>query len=98
MDMDELMNMKLVDVLERFCIVYSPECDYYYGITEWDDALQMLIEYKLDDEYCFAADSLIPMDYGVESGEEVLSIDDLRHILDYLGIEKKETNEDDIDD
>lgn len=89
MKIDDLYNMKVIDLLEEFCLVYSPECGYNYGITRWDDAKLMWDEYQLKDEYCFNADSLIPIDYGFDSGEPVLEENDLRKILDYLGIQKK---------
>lgn len=87
---DELWNMPLKEVLDKYCVVYSPECGYYYGITTWDEALQMEEEYDLEDEYCFAADYLIPIEYGVEDGEEILNLKYLNQIMARLGIAKKE--------
>ena len=92
---DDLWDVPLRDIMNEYCIVYSPECGYYYGVTTWDEALQMEEEYDLEDEYCFAADYLIPMEYGVEDGEKVLDIKDLRKILDYLGINKIGEDKDD---
>lgn len=89
MDIDDLMNMTIEEVLDTYCVVYSPECGYYYGITTWDEANQMWDEFELEDEYCFSPDFLIPIDYGFDRGEKVLDADDLRRILDYLGLEKK---------
>ena len=89
MDISDLYNMPLRNVLTDYCIVYSPECDYYYGVTKWDDALQMETEFDLEDEYCFAADSLIPLHYGIEDGVPILTHIDLRRQLDYLGIKRR---------
>ena len=89
MDISDLYNMPLRNVLTDYCIVYSPECDYYYGVTKWDDALQMETEFDLEDEYCFAADSLIPFHYGIEDGVPILTHIDLRRQLDYLGIKRR---------
>ena len=91
MMIDDILEMPLKDVLNEFCLVYSPECDYHYGIARWDDAGQMFEEFDLEDKYCFDGDSLIPMDYGVDAGEEILDIDDLRCIMDKLGIPLKES-------
>lgn len=33
----ELLDMKLCDILDEFCFVYSPECGYLYGVSRWDD-------------------------------------------------------------
>ena len=90
MKIDDLMKMTVGEVLTEFCVVYSPECDHYYGIARWDDAAQMFDEYDLEDEYCFDGDELIPLDYGFFEGEEVLDLEKLRYILDYLGVEKND--------
>ena len=90
MKIDELMKMTVEDVLNEFCLVYSPECDYHYGIARWDDANQIYEEFDLEDQYCFSGDSLIPLDYGFDYGEDVLSINDLHVIMAKLGIAKKQ--------
>ena len=88
---DDLMHMTVEDLLDEFCILYSPECDYNYGIGRWDDASQIYEEFDLEEESCFSGDSLIPLDYGFDGGEEVLNIDDLRCIMSKLGIAKKQS-------
>jgi len=87
---DDLMEMTVKDLLNEFCLVYSPECGYNYGIAKWDDANEIYEEFDLEDEYCFCGDSLIPLDYGFDSGEEVLDLEDLKCIMDKLGIQKKQ--------
>ena len=94
MKVDDLYDITVGELLDEFCVVYSPECGYYYGITRWDDAKLMWDEYKLKDEYCFVPDSLIPLDYGFDGGEPILEEKDLRRILNYLGIEKKDSDDD----
>lgn len=89
MKVSDLYDMKVIDLLEEFCVVYSPECGHHYGITRWDDAREMRELYDLEDEYCFDADSLIPYDYGFDGEEDVLEESDLIRILDALNIEKK---------
>ena len=81
MKIDELMQMKVADLLEEFCVVYSPECGYNYGIARWDDANEIHEEFDLEDEYCFSGDSLIPLDYGFDCGEDVLELKDLKCIM-----------------
>lgn len=90
MKIDELMQMKVADLLEEFCVVYSPECGYNYGIARWDDANEIHEEFDLEDEYCFSGDSLIPLDYGFDCGEDVLELKDLKCIMNKLGIRKKQ--------
>lgn len=86
MMIDELFDMKVKDLLEEFCLVYSPECGCNYGITKWEDAEKIYEKFDLKDEYCFNADPLIPIDYGFDSGEEVLTLETLEEIMDKLGI------------
>lgn len=91
MKIDNILDMSIRDVLNKYCVVYSPECGYYYGITEWEDAEQIYGEFDLEEEYCFCDDSLIPFDYGFDCGEDILSIDDLRIVMAKLGITKKQS-------
>ena len=91
MKVDDLWNKTVKEVLEEYCILYSPECDYNYGICRWDDANAMYEEYDLEDQYCFSGDSLIPLDYGFDDGEEILEKEDLKCILSKLGMRLKES-------
>lgn len=91
MMIDDLMKMTVEEVLDKFCIAFSPECDYNYGIAQWDDVNAIWEEYDLEDQYCFSGDSLIPLDYGFDCGEEVLTLKDLKCIMDRLGIIKKQS-------
>lgn len=86
---NELLDMKLRDVLDEFCFVYSPECGYLYGVSRWDDVASMWDEYDLEDEYCFEGEDIIAWPMEVDFDAEVLEVERLRNVLDYLGIEKK---------
>lgn len=90
MKIDDLMDLTVRELLDEYCITYSPECDYNYGIARWGDVAQIYDEFDLEDHYCFSGDSLIPLDYCFDSGEEVLTLDDLRCLMDKLGIIKKQ--------
>mgnify|MGYP006896772607 CR=1 FL=1 len=85
----ELLDMKLRDVLDEFCIVFSPECDWFYGIGRWDDVSAMYDEYDLEDEVCFDGDFLIQYALDIDEEADVLDLDHMRRILDCIGIEKK---------
>lgn len=91
MKISDLMEMKVIDVLNEYCILYSPECDYNYGIGRWEDANQIYEEFDLEEQYCFEGDYLIPLDYGFDSEEEVLDLKDLKVIMCKLGIAKKQS-------
>lgn len=90
MKIDDLLEMTVAEVLENFCITYSPECDYNYGIAKWHDVNQIWEEFDLEEQYCFEGDYLIPIDYGFDMGEDVLELKDLKQIMAKLGIAKKE--------
>lgn len=91
MQVEDLYGITVLELLSEYCIVYSPECDYNYGITRWEDAEKIWKKFDLHDQYCFDADSLIPMDYNFEDGEPILNINDLECIMDRLGIVKKQS-------
>lgn len=90
MKIKDLLDMKFGDVLDEFCILFSPECDWFYGIGRFDDAIAMWDEYKLDEELCFDTDYLLQYGMEIDFEDEVLDLDHMRHILDHLGIEKRE--------
>ena len=90
---EDLLDMTLREVLDEFCFVYSPECGYLYGITRWDDAYQMWEEYDLKDEYCFDSESIMAWPMEVDLENDILTLEGLRRVLDYLGIEKKKEEE-----
>lgn len=85
----DLLDMKLGDVLDEFCVVFSPECDWFYGIGRWDDVNEMFEEYKLDEEMCFDGDFLLQYAMELDLEDEVLDLKHMHRILDCLGIEKK---------
>lgn len=91
MMVDDLYNMTVRELLDTFCVVYSPECGYYYGITRWDDAMEIHEEYDLENEYCFMGDYLIPLEYGFDHGEDILELKDLKCVMEKLGIPKKQS-------
>ena len=90
MKIDDLMDMTVRELLDQYCVVYSPECGYHYGITTWENANEIYEEYDLEEEYCFEGDYLIPLDYGFDCGEEVLTLENLKDLMDRLGIVKKQ--------
>ena len=87
---DDLMNMTVAELLDEFCLIYNPDCGITYGVGRWDDANEIYEEFDLDDQYCFSSDFLIPIDYGFDCGEKVLDLDDLKYIMDRLGIVKRQ--------
>lgn len=96
MQVKDLLDMTLREVLDEYCILYSPECDYVYGIGKWDDLAATEIEFDLEDEYCFDGDYMMQYFWEIDFDGKVLELEDMIHILDTLGIKRKK--EDDNDD
>ena len=89
----ELLELKLKDILEKYCIVMSAECDYVYGITTQKDVNKLSEKWNLQDEPSFVAEPIIPIDYlvEIEENETILTekmMDEL--IENNLLIERKE--------
>ena len=90
MKIDDLMKKTVEEVLDEYCIAFSPECDYNYGIARWDDVNRIHEEFDIEEQYFFSGDSLIPIDYCFDYGEDILELQDLKRIMGILGIAKKE--------
>ena len=73
---------------KEFIIEYNPFEDYYGDNYQYN---QIYEEFDLEEQYCFSGDSLIPLDYGFDEGEDVLDIKKLRCIMYKLGIAKKQS-------
>ena len=90
-EQNSLLDMKLRDILDKYCVVFNPECCYYYGIFEYHDIEKLYKHYNIDEDYpeAFSVEELI-------NHEILLDIDDVRgydvllRIMDNLGINKKE--------
>ena len=94
MKLQELLDMKVGDLLQQYCVLYSPECGYTYGISTWDDSSAMFDLFDLEDEYCFNQDPIFPHLWEVDAEDKVLDYDDCVKILEKLGIEyKKKSSE-----
>ena len=42
MQVKDLFNKTFEEVLTDYCMIYSPECDMYYGIAKTEDAIKMI--------------------------------------------------------
>lgn len=92
MKLKDLYDKPLRYVLENYCMMYSPECDQYYGISKWDDCLEMMYELEKkhgEDEVSvfFVGEYLIPYDlFGLEDDTEIKDSKKLRETMEYLGL------------
>lgn len=95
MIIDELLKLNLDEILENYCLLYSPECGYYYGIAECNDVDKLYEEYNID-EYseAFEPDTIIPGHIMGEINDKLLTYDLLENIMNNLDITKKNNNGD----
>ena len=87
---NDLMEMTLKEVLDKFCAVMSPECGYYYGIFKYEDVEEIYNEYNIDEEYpeAFYPEPLINEEL-MDCENPVGDYAKLERIMDNLGINKK---------
>lgn len=87
---EDLLDMSIRDFLEEYCILFSPECMWYYGITTFADAEQMLDDYP-DVSECpsMSVTSILDLECSFED-LPVLDFPAIERILiDHLGFSKK---------
>lgn len=89
MKVKDLFNKTFEEVLTDYCMIYSPECDMYYGIAKTEDAIKMFNKLKKkheDAQVFFSLESLVPSDvYGIEENTEIIDAKKLDEIIDYFG-------------
>lgn len=90
MIIDELLKLNLDEILENYCLLYSPECGYYYGIAECSDVDKLYEEYDIK-EYseAFEPDTIIPGYIISEINDKLLTYESLENIMNNLDIKKK---------
>ena len=91
MNFDELLDLTLREILEKYCTVMSLECGYYYGVFKQEDIEKIFKEFNIEEEYpeAFHVETLIPLEI-LDAADEVKEYDSLIRIVDNLGISKKE--------
>ena len=93
MKFEELLPKTLEEVIENYAILYSPECDYIYGITDTDTIQTIQNTYNIteEDEASISADTLLNWKIlETETDKDILTIEKIEKIMENLGIQKKE--------
>ena len=83
-DFNDLLDMRLGDVLDNFVFLYSCECGYVYGICKADDVDKLYEDYDLSD-YAETV-SVEPMVSFEVMDTDVLDWDRLVEMMDNLGV------------
>ena len=92
MKLTEILDLTLREILNEYCILYSAECDYIYGVTTHDVIEEMNDKYDLCDEPSIAVDSLINMEVlgeleDAQNDKEILTMENIEAIIENLGLQ-----------
>lgn len=96
MDMNELLDMKLKDILEQYIAVHNDECDYWYGIASFEDMEKLYENYNIHEEYpdAFSPSLIVSKELEIYARKPLLTYEKLENIMKNLGIPKKDTEGD----
>lgn len=87
---EDLFEMKLGDVLEKYFVLYNLECGYAYGICDSETVDKMYENYRVEDyEVAMSPEPLIPLEVLDELQEEFIDDDKVKRIMDNLGIKHR---------
>lgn len=81
--------MTVREVLDEYCVLFSPECCYIYGVTSWDNANKMYEEYNIEEEY---PESMCPenlVNDEIWDHDEIIDMKKIGRIMENLGISRK---------
>ena len=87
---EDLLDMSLRDLLDEYCVLFSPECGYFYGIATIEDAQKVYDDYleHVSEHPSFSASPLLDMDMDFEN-LKILKLSDIESILEnHLGFSK----------
>lgn len=92
----ELLDMPLREILENYCVLFSEECCWTYGVTTHDAFREIEQKYDMVDEPSMVAEPILfNVDLLMEFEDddnptEILTVEKIEEIIDNnLMIEKK---------
>lgn len=88
------LDMTVRELLENFCIMYSPECDYNYGIISYDQANRIADTYDLSDQASVDIMEIIDSELEIEC-QTPMSWEKIQKIMECLGFKMLEDKGDD---
>ena len=98
MKLNDLLDMTFREVISNYCVLFSEECCYFYGISTYEAMNEIANEYELCDEPSLVVEPILfNMEVLFEFEEadddtEVMSVEKIRELIDNnLMIEKKKT-------
>ena len=81
-----LLDLTVRELLDEYGLMYSPECDYKYGVIEYNDAERLYKEYDLDDCPSVCVEELIDPELVDLTP---LTYEELECLMENLGVNKR---------
>ena len=84
--MIDIMDLTVRELVNTYGLMYSPECDYKYGVVSYKNAKKMYEEFDLEDCPSVAVEELIDSELDDLTP---LSYEKIKCIMENLGIEER---------
>lgn len=94
MDFEDLMELKVKDLIDNYAYVYNCYCGYVYGICKIDDWEDLYSEYDCDE--CVETFSIEPLISFEVLDSEVLSNERLKELAEHNGVLRRDYGEDKV--
>lgn len=91
---NDLLDLTLREILDKYCAILNLECGYYYGIFKFEDVDQIYEEFNVEEDYPdgFCVESIVNDELVVDFDESVKDYDTLLRIMSNLGVSRKDVN------
>lgn len=90
MKIEDVMDLTLGEILNKYGVLLNPECDFVYGFVKYDDVEKLYDEYDVDTyKEAVEVDTFVPSYILTDCREEFLNYEDLEKIMSNLDIKKK---------
>lgn len=88
---EDLMDLTLREILEKYVVLHNLECGYYYGFAEAETVEKLFKNYNIEEDYpeAFNVESVIQDEVLTDYGEEIIDYQKMEKIMQNLGITKK---------
>ena len=91
MNFDDLMDMKLKDILENYCVLWNYECAYPYGVCSQELVERMYDEYDVQSYWeAMTTEPVINFQVLEISDKDLIDWEKIGIIMDNLGIMRKD--------
>ena len=91
MKIEDLLDLTLREILEKYVAIRNLECCYFYGVAPVELIEKLFKEYNINEDYpeAFNVENIVDDELIVSYDEELLTYEKLERIMCNLGISKK---------